>query len=217
MIRINLLPQRKVKRQQAEPGSKELFIGIGAVLAAGVLMFLLVDKPNRDHLNELRDTNASLQKEIAAKNKLLVGYGELQKAAEEASNRAQSINRLIGAKVVPANILHELGEILTSAHQPTMTDEMTKKTSQTAEGDANKRFQQDWDARNVWLTAFSENAGTFKLEGGAQGENDVAQLSKRMQASVYFKDVAQATGERTVDQTSSISYFKFTLTGKVAY
>jgi hypothetical protein len=29
--------------------------------------------------------------------------------------------------------------------------------------------------------------------------------------------LAQASGERTIDQTSSISYFKFTLTGKVAY
>ncbi|MCX5742511.1 MAG: PilN domain-containing protein [Proteobacteria bacterium] len=217
MIRINLLPQRKVKRQAAEPGSKELFIGAGAVLAAGVLVFFLVDKPNRDHLNDLRDTNDALQKEIQAKNRLLAGYAELQKSAEEADKRAQSINRLIGAKVVPANLLHELGEILTTAHRPTMTEDMTKKTSTTPDGDPNKRFQTDWDATHVWFTTFTDTAGAFKLEGGAQSEQDVAQLGKRLAASVYFKDITPSGGERVADTATGITYYKFTITGKVAY
>lgn len=217
MIKINLLPQRKPKRQAAEPGSKELILGVTSVLAAGVLIFLFVDKPKRDHLAELRKSNEDLQKEIQAKNKQLVGFAELQKSAEEAQSRAVSINRLINAKVVPANMLHELGEILTTAHPPTMTEEMTKLTSTTPDGNPNKRFQVDWDASHVWLSTFTDTGGVFRMEGGAQSENDVAQLSKRMQASVYFKDVALASGDRTTDQTSNITYYKFTLTGKLAY
>ncbi|MBA3538719.1 MAG: PilN domain-containing protein [Deltaproteobacteria bacterium] len=215
MIKINLLPQRKPKRQAAEPGSKEFVFGMLGLVATGAAVFLFVDKPRRDHLAELKATNAGLQARINQKTRDLQGYAELKTSADEADKRAQSINRLISAKIVPANILHELGEILTSAHQPTMTDEMTKQTSNTPSGNPNKRFQTDWDAMNVWMSSFTDTNGVFKLEGGAQSEQDVAQLSKRLAASVYFTDVTPAGGQRVNE--SGISYFKYTITGKVAY
>jgi hypothetical protein len=57
----------------------------------------------------------------------------------------------------------------------------------------------------------------FKLEGGAQTESDVAQLSKRLAASVHFLDVSPSGGERVTDQASGVNYYKFTITGRVAY
>ncbi|MGN6105592.1 MAG: PilN domain-containing protein [Kofleriaceae bacterium] len=220
MIKINLLPQKRPKRaagRSADPSSRHVLYGIGGLAVAAVAVFLLVDKPLRDRRGELAEANEALQSAIRDKNKQLVGYAELQKAKTEAEARAQSINRLMRAKVVPAHVLHELGEILTSGRVPTMTAEMAIKTSNQPGSDPNKRFQIDWDPTRIWLSGFSDSAGAFKLEGGAQSESDVTQLSKRLAASIYFMDVTPAGGERVVDSQSGLNYYKFTITGKVAY
>lgn len=219
MIKINLLPQRRVKRAAgSDESARPLVIGIAALVAAGAAVAVVVDRPKRARLTELREANAQLQADIAAKNRQLVGYTELKKAAEEAEERFKSIQRLIGAKVVPANLLHELGEILTTSKYPTMTEDMVRRTGNGPESDPNRRFQPDWDPSNVWLSGFTDTAGDFKLEGLALTDSDITQLSKRMAASVYFDNVTIAQGgERTADPLTGNSFIRFTITGKVAY
>jgi Tfp pilus assembly protein PilN len=82
--------------------------------------------------------------------------------------------------------------------------------------DATKQLQ-DWDPTSVWITSFKDEGGAFKLEGGAQTEASVPQLRKRLAASVHFIDVAEAGGERVSDAQANVSYFKFTITGRLAY
>lgn len=220
MIKINLLPAKRAKlrvSQASEGGQREMAIGIASLVGAAALVFFVLDQPKRSQLKAVRASNDELQKEIAAKNIQLQGFPELDKAATEASERARSINRLIAAKVVPANVLQELGEILTTNHLPTMTQEMAKRTGNGPESDPNRRYDLAWDPTHVWLTSFADKGGTFRLEGGAQAEGDITQLSKRMQASVYFDNVAQASEERETDHDTGVPYYKFTITGKVAY
>jgi Tfp pilus assembly protein PilN len=190
MIRINLLPQKRPKRQAGRRGAQ--------------------GDPSSKHF---RRDDAALRQEIARQKEQLLGFDEMQKQMADAEARKQSIDRLLRAKVVPAHVLHELGEILTSNRLPTMTEDMRKRTN----SDPNKRFQQDWDPTHVWLSGYSDNNGVFKLEGGAQSESDVTQLSKRLAASVHFLDVTPAGGERVTDQASGVNYYKFTITGRVAY
>jgi Tfp pilus assembly protein PilN len=219
MIKINLLPQKRAKRASApsEGGQREMAIGVASLVGAAALVFFVLDQPKRSKLRDLREANEQLQGEINAKNAQLADFATLKKAADEAKERARSINRLIAAKVVPANVLQELGEILTTNHLPTMTEEMARRTGNGNESDPNRRYDLAWDPTHVWLTGFPDSNGTFKLEGGAQGEGDITQLSKRMQASVYFDNVAPATEERVSDKDTGIAYYKFTITGKVAY
>ena len=66
-------------------------------------------------------------------------------AADEADERAKAINRLMNAKVVPANVLHELSEIMMTNHPPTMTDEMARRVAT----EPNKRFDLAWDPTKV--------------------------------------------------------------------
>jgi len=219
MIKINLLPQRRAKKRVTTAGasSKQLLAGVIGLVVAAVAVVLAVDLPKRSQLAELTEANRSLARAIAAKTKQLGGYAELKRAADAADERYKSIKRLLGAKVVPAYVLHELGEILSTGKRPKMTDEMKQRTSRGADSDPNKRFQTDWDASHVWLSAWTDTAGLFKLEGGAQSESDVTQLAKRLAASVYFADVTPAGGERVADGLTGTSYYKFTITGKVAY
>ena len=218
MIKINLLPQKRPKKRAAAEGATQpLLFGIAALAIVGVAVAMLVDRPHRARLSELNEANQQLQNEIQSKNKQLVGYAELKKAADEADERYRSIQRLLAAKVVPAHVLHELGEILSANKYPTMTEDMAKRTGNGPESDPNKRFQADWDASHVWLSAFSDSGGDFKLEGGAQSESDVTQLAKRLAASAYFLDVTPAGGERVADATTGTNYYRFTITGKVVY
>jgi Tfp pilus assembly protein PilN len=218
MIKVNLLPQRRAKHKAAasDPSSKQLFIGVVALIAAGAAVFVAVDMPKRGRLNELNVANAQLQDQINQKNQALKGYAEMKKAADEANKRAEAIDRLNGNKVVPAHVLHELSRILTR-EGPTMSEEMTRKAGNGPDSDSNKRFQADWDPGHVWLLSFIDTNGSFKMEGGAQSESDVTQLSKRLQASVYFDDIVPAGGERLADRTSGVDYYRFTITGKVVY
>lgn len=223
MIKINLLPQKRSKRAQAaaatrEPGMRDVAIGAGALAIAAVVVFAGLHMPKRSRLSALQESNAQLQGEIDAKNKQLQGYDAMKKAAEDADLRAKAINRLNAARVVPANVLHELSQIL-SPVGPTMTEEMTKKTGTGNESDPNKRFDLAWDPSHVWMTSFTDSAkdGTFKLEGGAQAQVDIVQLSKRMQASAYFDQVSQQSEERVTDRETGITFYKFVITGKVAY
>lgn len=220
MIKINLLPQKRAKRSAArEPGGKDVLLGVAALAGAAAVVFLAVDQPKRSKLADLREANANLDAEIAAKNRQLKGFEELKKVAEDAEQRSLSITQLVQAKVVPAHVLHELGKITKPNELPTMTEAMAKKTGNGPESDPNKRFDLAWDPSHVWISSFVDNSkdGTFKLEGNAQAQVDIIQLSKRLQASVYFDRVSQQTEERVSDRTTGITYYKFVITGKVAY
>lgn len=219
MIKINLLPARRQKSRSTAPdeSARPLVIGIASLIAVGAAVGLLIDRPKRAKLAELNAANAQLQNDINAKSRQLAGYAELKKAAEEADERYKSIQRLIGAKVVPAHVLHELGEVLSSNKYPTMTEEMAKRTGNGPDSDPNRRFQPDWDPSHVWLSGFTDTAGLFKIEGGAQSESDITQLAKRLAASVYFTEVTPAGAERVADQASGANYYRFTITGRVVY
>jgi len=217
MIKVNLLPQRRVRRTaSAGPSSTHALFGVAALGLAAAIVFFMLDMPRRQRLGDLRAANAQLQQEINAKNKELVGYAELQKAEAEALRRAEAINRLLGTKVVPAHILHELGKVLTR-EGPTMTEAMAKLAGTGPESNPNKQFQNDWDPSHVWMSSFIDTNGAFKLEGGAQSESDVTQLSKRLAASVYFLEVTPAGGERVADRDTGLDYYRYTITGRLAY
>jgi Tfp pilus assembly protein PilN len=221
MIRVNLLPQRKAKRSFTTstsdgPSQTPLLVGFAALAVGAAVVFFMLDMPKRSRLNELADANKQLQIQINEKNKALVGYAELKKAEEQSKARAESIKRLLSTKVVPAHLLHELGKVLTAAG-PTMTDNMTTLAGTGPLGDPNKQFKTDWDPQHVWMTTFIDAGGVFRLDGGAQSESDVTQLSKRLAASVYFMDVTPAGGERVTDRETGMEYYKFTITGRVAY
>lgn len=218
MIKINLLPQKRAKRAQVnEGGQREMAIGIASLAAVAAITFFAFDAPKRSRLGNLRESNTQLQTEINAKNAQLVGYNELKLAADDAKARERSIKRLMAAKVVPANMLHELGQILTFGQLPTMTSQMSIRTGTSNLADPNRQFDLAWDPNHVWLTSFVDSGGQFKLEGGAQSESDITQLSKRLQASVYFGDISPSMEQRVADRDTGTSFYNFTITGKVAY
>lgn len=218
MIKINLLPQRRVKRQ-AEPGQADVLIGMGGLAAVAALVFFLVHLPVARERDAIRAETAELDAQNARRRNsdAIRNLPKLNAAVAANEERSAAIARLIGTIVVPDNVLHELGELLTPGRLPTMSKEMAERVSDTSKGDPNRRFSLDWDPKHVWITSVQLKGETFKLEGGAQAEGDIPQLAKRMQASVYFGEVTSPSSQRVEEKNLSANYHKFTITGKVVY
>jgi Tfp pilus assembly protein PilN len=216
MIKINLLPARKAKRV-VEPGGQQIYIGVLCLGILGGLVYVTVHRPLKQKYVNLAGVVEGNRQDVDNKAKQVKDYETLKKVVAAAEERSASIDRLMKMKAVPANFLHELGEILTPGRMPTMSTEMTKRVGDGPSGDSNRRFQIDWDPTHVWVTDFEEKEGAFTLKGGAQTDSEMTQFAKRLQASVYFDEVTPQGGERVSDTAASLSYYKFTLTGKVVY
>jgi len=214
MIKINLLPQRKPKRQ-ADPGQRDVALGMLALLAGGAAIFFLVHKPKSDEREKLQEANAAYDADLASRKAKIKDLPKLASSVALTEERTSSIDKLVAARAVPAHMLHELGELLTPGRLPTMTKDMAKKVSDPK--DDTYRIREDWDPKHLWITEFKEEEGEFTVVGGAESDADVTQLSKRMQASVYFDDVALAKGEKVTDEDTGITYYTFTINGKVVY
>ena len=220
MIKINLLPQRKPKKQ-AEPGQLEVGLVMMGMLAAAALLYVGVHRPQANKRDRIKGEAQELAEKNDRARAKVADLPQLKAAVEAEKKRKEAIDRLVGTTVLPDNVLHELSKILTN-EGPTMSRAMTTLTSNTADGDPNKRFAQEWDPKHVWITTFTTKGDTFTLEGGAQAESDIPQLAKRMAASVYFGEVTSPKSER-VEPTGSqpgqteVAYYRFTLSGKVLF
>lgn len=214
MIKINLLPARKPKRQ-AEPGQRDVAIGVAALIAAGAVTFFALHKPAQDELAQLKEANAQHAADLKRRKAKIKDLDELTAAVELAQERTSAIDKLIAARAVPAHMLHELGEILTPGRMPTMTDDTAAKVKDPLRDTF--RLREDWDPRKVWITSITESKGVFTIAGGAESEADVTQLAKRLQASVYFEEVAPASGQQQAAKDSGVTYYSFAITGKVVY
>ncbi len=211
MIKINLLPQRRSRK--VDKGQQSLMLGLLIVIAAGALLFFLVHRPLRGEIEELERTSARLRADNSRLEKNVQGFDELEKAVQAAKERSGSILTLSKARAVPAHMLWELSQILTTSRAPTMTQQMAERVEQ----DPNRELASDWDPKHVWVTSFTEKQGEFKLEGGAQSDGDMTQLAKRLQASVYFDNVIPEGGIEASDKNSGITFYRFTISGRVVY
>ena len=211
MIRINLVPQKRSR--QADKGQQSLLVGVFGLFICGALAFFFVHQPLADEIDSLQSSINSLNGANTKKKTDLKGYPELKEAVKSAEARKQVVTRLNDARATPAHLLYELSNILSSKQLPTMTRTM----SQEVRENPNRELAPDWDPKHVWITKLVEKDGDFRLEAGAQSDSDMTQLALRLQASVYFRDVIPEGGVEAADKESGISFYNFTITGKVAY
>lgn len=211
MIRINLLQEKRVKR--VAKGERTLLSGFGIVLAAAAGVYLLVHAPKVAAIEELKEENAARQRRIQQLTQETREFDTVQAQLNAARAQEDAINRLNEARAVPSWMLAELANILTRDHKPTMSPAMAERIR----NDANRQFTQHWDPKRLWITTLDEKNGIMTLNGGAQSTTDVTQFALRMQASVFFQEVQPVSVSVAVDSASKLSFYNFTLTGRVLY
>jgi len=212
MIRINLLQERKVKK--VDKGQKSIMSGFVVALVAGFAVYFFVHKPVADDVESMQ---ADVREKDRQKRQLMEETKEFDIIKQQfavALEQGEAIRRLNDARAVPAWLLHELSNIMTKDHKPTITADM----QELVKIDHNRQWTPGWDPKRIWIESIDETGtGEFSIQGGAQSETDVTQLALRLQASVFFRNLVPEGAQRQLDPRTKSSFYKFTMTGKVAY
>jgi Tfp pilus assembly protein PilN len=210
MIRINLLQEKKAKK--VDKGQQSLLIGVVAILGAAAGVFFLLHQPLSSEVDELKGEVDKKQANIKKLQSDTKEFDAVQAQVSAAEAQEAAIDRLNNARAVPSWMLFELSSILTKDHKPTMSQDMAERVK----NDPN-RVIPPWDPKRLWILAIEEVNGVLTITGGAQSTSDITAFAQRLQASVFFSDITPVATSTVMDNQSRLSYYNFTITGKVLY
>lgn len=208
MIRINLLPIRKAKRQGA--GQRQfLIMGLALVGAVGLVIFLHLETTNE--LENVQRENTILQADVAKLKQELGDYDKVRGQREELLKQRKTIQSLEAGRTGPVYLLRELSEILSPGKGPTF-DRVTYE--ETLRRDPNAGFS-NWETKRAWLDSYTEEKQRVRIRGSAKSNEDVAEFLKRLNSSVFFKDVnLDATAQAS---KGAVKFVNFGLSAAVIY
>lgn len=209
MIRINLLPIRKVKR--AEAGQRQfLYLGAALLVTVGGVIFFHLQTAGQ--LEDIKRRNTILQADVARLKQEVGDYDKVRAQREELLRQRKTIQALEAGRTGPVYLLREMSEILSPGKGPTF-DRITYE--ETLRRDPNAGFNASWDPRRVWVDGYAEDHKQIKLRGSAKSNEDVAEFLKRLNSSVFFSEVNLDSTNQTSGR--GIKYVTFSLSAKVIY
>jgi len=208
VIRINLLPTRRAKRQEA--GQRQfLAMGLAILATIGLIVYFHLDATTQ--LEKVQHDNMILQADVAKLKADLGDYDKVRAQREELLKQRKTIQSLESGRTGPVYLLRELSEILSPGKGPTF-DRVTYE--ETLRKDPNAGFT-NWEPKRAWLESYIEDRRRVKIKGSAKSNEDVAEFLKRLNASVFFKDVnLDATAQAS---KGSVKYVNFGLSTTVIY
>ena len=214
MVRINLLPDRRPaargRSASGEP-TQVWVLGVLGALVATIIVCLFIQKMKQDEFAAIVAENGRTQGQI---DKDMANHEQIKTQLKELRDREEAIQKLQGARTGPTATLLELAHVLTSGRGPT-TDR--DKLEQLRRDNPAEVYNQNWDARRLWLTSYMESDRTVKLGGLARDGEDVSELERRLKLSDYFSDVKLLPGQKITDNASHQELFRFELSAKVKY
>ena len=208
MIRINLLPTRKAKRQEA--GQRQfLLMGLAILATIGLVVFFHLQATT--DLERAQHDNTILQADVAKLKQELGDYDKIRAQREELLQQRKTIQSLESGRTGPVFLLRELSEILSPGKGPTF-DRVTYE--ETLRKDPNAGFT-NWETKRAWLESYTEEKLRVKIRGSAKSNEDVAEFLKRLNSSVFFKDVnLDATAQAA---KGAVKFVNFGLSATVIY
>lgn len=209
MIRINLLPIRKVKRAEA---SQRQFVYMGMAILATVVGVVFLHLQADGQLEDIRRKNTILTAEVARLKQEIGDYDKIRGQREELLRQRKTIQALDAGRTGPVYLLREMSEILSPGKGPTF-DRVTYE--ETLRRDPNAGFNASWDPRRVWMEGYAEDQKHVRIRGSAKSNEDVAEFLKRLNSSVFFGNV-------NLDSTTQVSghgikFVNFGLSADVTY
>jgi type IV pilus assembly protein PilN len=209
VIRINLLPSRKAKRHEASQ-RQFLLMGVGILGTVGLVIFFHLQSTSE--LERAQRDNTITQAEVARLKQELGDYDKIRGQREELLRQRKTIQSLESGRTGPVYLLREMSEILSPGKGPTF-DRVTYE--ETLRKDPNAGFNSNWETKRVWLDSYTEERQKIKLRGAAKSNEDVAEFLKRLNSSVFFKDVnLDATAQAA---RGAVKYVNFGLSAAVIY
>lgn len=184
MIRINLLPVKAAKKRAT--GQRQLIL-MGVVVVVVGLAVTIFHLADASELTTMQQDNKEI-KDAVAKLKGVVGnYDEVRNQKEKLVRQRDTIKRLQDSRGGPVFVLRELSEILTKDRGPTFDKDHYEELLRR---DPNAGYNPSWDPRRVWVSSIRFAGGRLDLSAAAKANDDVAEFMKRLELSVFFRDVS---------------------------
>ncbi len=211
MIRINLLPARKIKRREASQ-RQLVYMAAGVFLALGAVIYVHLDTTSV--LEEQQRQSTRLTAEIEKLKAEMGDYDKIKAQRTELLKQRESIKALEAGRTGPVYLLREISEILTPGKGPTF-DRVAYEES--LRRDPNVGFNASWDTRRLWIDGIEEADRKVKIRGSAKSTDDIAEFLKRLQSSVFFSNVEYGGQSQVTATTANIRHFSFSIGAGVLY
>lgn len=213
MIRINLIPQKRELKRGPEADQRWLLVVLGVVVVEIVALFLL-HQVKREELAKQVRKNAELSSQIEQIKKTVANHADVKAQLETLRAREDAIQKLQQARSGPTAVLLELSRVLTQGHGPTVDPDVL---AQLRRDNPTAVYNPVWDPKRLWLTSFQETDRVVKIDGLARDGDDVSELARRLNLSMYFADVKLLPASKTVDVESKLDVIGFQLQAKMRY
>ena len=221
MIRINLMPNKKIVRRKGEAGADVgggesqawLVFVLGAVLLE-VIVLLFVYKTKQDQLTQAVKHNQEIKANIDAISREIANHAQIKAELKELRDREEAIQKLQSARTGPTATMLELSRILTAGRGPTVDRdrlEQMKRDNPSAVPNVN------WDPRRLWMTSYKEDNRVVRIMGLARDGEDVSEFLRRLSLSDYFYEVRLLPAQKGVDTNTHLELVKFEMSAKVRY
>ncbi len=183
MIRINLLPVKAAKKRATGQRQLILMAAIVVVVGVAVTVFHLADAAE---LTTMQQDNKEIKDAIAKLKGVVGDYEAVRNQKERLVRQRDTIRRLQESRGGPVFVLRELSEILTKDRGPTFDKDHYEELLRR---DPNAGYNPSWDPRRVWIGSMRFSGGRLDLAAAAKTNDDVAEFMKRLELSVFFRDV----------------------------
>jgi type IV pilus assembly protein PilN len=184
-------------------------MGLAILGAVGLVIFFHLDATTA--LEDVQRENTILQADVARMKQELGDYDKVRAQREELLKQRKTIQSLEAGRTGPVFLLREMSEILSPGKGPTF-DRVTYE--EALRRDPNAGFS-NWETKRAWLESYVEEKQRVKLRGSAKSNEDVAEFLKRLNSSVFFKEVnLDATAQAA---KGAVKYVNFGLSATVIY
>jgi type IV pilus assembly protein PilN len=213
VIRVNLLPQKREVKRVAEASQGWLLAVLGVVVVEIVLL-LLLHQWKREELAKQTRINAELASQIDQIKKAVANHADVKAQLEVLRAREEAIDKLQAARSGPTAVLLELARVLTSGRGPTVDPDVL---AQLRRDNPTTVYNPGWDARRLWLSGLTEADRVVKIDGLARDGDDVSELARRLNLSIYFAEVKLLPATKTIDSDTKLEVIRFQLQAKTRY
>jgi type IV pilus assembly protein PilN len=180
MIRINLLPIKQDRRR--ESGRNQILVGVLMVVVE-LAVFGVFYYQARSEVDAQKNANDQIQTQVKRIEEQVKDHKGIIKEIEEYEKRQEAIENLQAARTGPVFVMLELSEILSRGGRPHLDNDRYQEMVQK---NPTAGYDENWDYRRLWITAFSEKQRRVKISGQGLTHEDVAEFLRRLNLSEFF-------------------------------
>ncbi len=214
MIRVNLLPHAAERRTTGPESSQAWLLVVMLLVVVEIVGLFFFHQTKEDELDAIRDEVTKVTSQINDIQARVKDHAKIKAELETLRQREDAIAKLQAGRKGPTAVLLELARVLTKGKGPAVDPEKLEHERQL---NPLATYNPAWDPKRLWLTAYTENERSVRLEGVARDGSDVYEFAQRLKLSQYFDEVQLLPGKQQQNRTAQLELVTFALQVKVNY